>query len=511
MSTSTPRPTPIDVAIVGSGFGGIGMAAGLVRAGIRDYLVLERASEVGGTWRDNTYPGAACDVPSNLYSFSFAPNPDWSSSFSPQSEIQDYLRRCADRFGIRPRIRFNHEVTAATWNDATGRWDIESTGGRYAARILISARGPLSDPKIPAIDGIESFAGTIFHSARWDHRHRLDRERVAVIGTGASAIQFIPHIQPVAGRLHVYQRTPPWIIPRRDRRFTRLEHHLFRRAPITQAAARAAVYWGRETYVLGFVGTPARRRRMMGTASRVALRHLARQVPDHELRARLTPDYHMGCKRILISDDYYPAISQPNVDLVTSPIVQVRPHSILTADGTERETDTLIFGTGFDVTADAAASTTRGRSGLLLSDAWSDRMSAYKGTTVPGFPNLFLIVGPNSGLGHTSIVFVIESQIAYILDCLRTIRRRAPVVEVRPEPLRRWEAFIEDRSRQTVWVDGGCDSYYLDPHRRNVAIWPGSSWSLRRSLRHFDPEAYTFSPSPSPAPPPGQVAASRIG
>ena len=481
------------VAIVGAGFAGIGLAVRLRQRGTDDFVVLERADDVGGTWRDNTYPGAACDVPSNLYSFSFCPNPTWTRSFSPQREIHDYLRSCALRFGVMPHIRFRHEVTRATWDDAAQCWDIETTGGRVRASVLVSARGPLSEPAIPDIPGLSSFAGTLFHSARWDHEHDLRGEKVAVIGTGASAIQFVPAIQPAVGTLTLYQRTAPWIIPRRDRALSRVEHALFRRVPAAQLAARAAIYWAREAYVLGFVGRPERRRRRARVATVAARRLLERQVRDPQLREKLTPRYELGCKRILIANDYYPALTRPNVEVVTARIAEVRPHSIVTSDGQERPVDTIVLGTGFDVTGHAAAEHTVGRDGRTLAEAWASRLAAYKGTTVAGFPNLFLMVGPNSGLGHSSIVFIIESQIRYILSALdRMERDGAGSVEVTAGAQESWTAEIERRSAATVWAAGGCRSYYLDDKGRNVAIWPGSSWAFRRATRRFDAAAYAL-------------------
>lgn len=493
---ATPRRR---VAIIGAGFSGLGLAIALLRRGTRDFVVFEQADDVGGTWRDNTYPGAACDVPSNLYSFSFAPNPSWSRSFSPQPEIHAYLRSCAERFGVLDFVRFRHEVTLATWDEDAACWELETTGGRLRADVVVSARGPLSEPALPSFPGIENFEGKIFHSARWDHGHDLTGERVAVVGTGASAIQFVPRIQPLAARLHVFQRTPPWVIARRERRFTGVEHALFGAFPPAQLAVRAAVYWAREAYVLGFVGAPERRRRRARLAEAAGRRLLEAQVTDPTLRAKLTPRYEMGCKRILLSNDYYPALTRTNVELVTEPITELRAHGIVTADGTARPVDSIVFGTGFDVGAHRAASRTVGRNGVTLADAWAPRLAAYKGMAVPGFPNFFLMVGPNSGLGHTSIVFIIESQIAYILDALDTMGAHDwTSVEVTASAQRRWTATIEARSAETVWTGGGCHSYYLDEMGRNVALWPRSSWSYRRATRRFDRSAYVVR-----RPPPG--------
>ena len=496
----TARRQSVQVVIVGSGFAGLGMAARLKQMGIDDFVVLERAAEVGGTWRDNTYPGAACDVPSHLYSFSFAPNPDWSSSFSPQPEIQDYLERCATGFGVRPHIRFGAEVRHARWDDAVQRWHVETSAPGIRgvpekevlqARYLVSATGALSDPSLPDLPGLETFAGTAFHSARWRHDHDLTGERVAVIGTGASAIQFVPRIQPRVGQLSVFQRTPPWIIPRWDRRFTRPERWMYRHLPFTQRLARTGIYWGREMYVFGFAFDP----RLMGAAELVARAHLRRQVPDPELRARLTPDYTIGCKRILISNDYLPALSQPNVDLVTSGIAEVRERSIVTADGTERPVDTIIFGTGFHVTDMPVASRITGRGGVLLADHWRDGAHAHRGTTTGGFPNLFMLVGPNTGLGHTSQVFMIESQINYVADALRQAGARgAATVEVRPEAEAAWNTQVQRDMEGTVWTTGRCASWYLDDSGRNTTLWPSFTFRFRRETRRFDPAAYHFAP-----------------
>jgi cation diffusion facilitator CzcD-associated flavoprotein CzcO len=479
------------VVIVGAGFSGIGLAIRLVQRGTRDFVVFERGDDVGGTWRDNSYPGAACDVPSNLYSFSFAPNPSWSRSFSPQPEIQAYLRDCANRFGVLPHVRLRHEVTGAVWDDSRRCWWVDTTRGRVSATVLVSARGPLSEPRLPDVPGLEEFRGAVFHSARWDHDHDLRGERVAVIGTGASAIQFVPEVQPVVRRLSVFQRTAPWIIPRRDRELSAAEHLAFRFFPPVQLAARAAIYWAREAFILGFVGRPARRRRRARIATGAALRMLERQVPDPELRAKLTPSFELGCKRVLLSSDYYRALSEDNVEVLTEPITRVSADGVVTADGREHEVDTILLGTGFDVTAHAAATCTVGRGGRTLAEAWEPRISAYKGMTVHGFPNLFLMVGPNSGLGHSSIVFIIESQLNYVLGALDTMASEGvEVLEVTRESQMRWTAEIDRRSSQTVWTGGGCKSYYVDAAGRNVALWPGTSWGYRRRTRRFDVSAY---------------------
>jgi cation diffusion facilitator CzcD-associated flavoprotein CzcO len=480
--------TDFRVAIVGTGFSGLGAAIRLKQEGIDDFVVFERAGEVGGTWRDNTYPGVACDVPSHLYSFSFAPNPDWSRTFSPGAEIEDYLRRCAAHFDVLPHIRFRHEVTAAAWDDGLARWRVETSAGSFTAQVLISGTGPLSEPSIPRIPGLESFEGNAFHTARWDHDQDLRGRRVAVIGTGASTIQVVPQIQPEVERLHLFQRTPPWIMPHPDRALSEREHGIYRRFPLVQRAMRAAVYWARETFVLPFL-----HKRLARLPETVARRHIASQVPDRELRRKLTPSYTIGCKRILISNDYYPAVAEPNVELETAGIREIRPRSIVTVDGREIEVDVIVFGTGFRVTDMPAAEVIRGRDGKSLAEVWNGSMQAYLGTSIAGFPNLFMVVGPNTGLGHNSMVFMIESQLAYVLDALRTMEaRRLSSVDVRPEVQEAYNEELQEGLRDTVWSTGGCASWYLDDTGRNTTLWPGGTWRFRTRTRRFDPSRYTL-------------------
>jgi cation diffusion facilitator CzcD-associated flavoprotein CzcO len=474
--------------IVGTGFSGLGMAIRLLKDGERDFVLLERAGEIGGTWRDNTYPGCRCDVPSHLYSFSFAPNPRWSSTFSPQPEILDYLRDVAGRFGVMPHVRFHTELQSAAWDEEASRWRIETSQGPITADVLVCGQGPLSEPKLPDVPGIGSFEGTLFHSAEWDHDHDLDGERVAVVGTGASAIQFVPEIQPRVEKLHVFQRTPPWVVPHPNRRMTRVERAVYGRLPLAQLAMRAGIYWARESFVVQF-----RNRRVRKLATKLALRQLEKQVPDPELRAKLTPRYEIGCKRILPTDEWYPALMQPNVEVVTEAMAEVRPRSIVAADGTEREVDTIVFGTGFHVTDIPIAGVVRGREGRTLAEVWNGSPEAYKGAAVAGFPNLFFLVGPNTGLGHNSIVFMIESQVSYVADALATMRRRgARTVEVRPEAQAAYNAEVQDMTRGTVWVSGGCASYYIDRNGRNSTLWPTFTWPFRRRTREFDEGAYAL-------------------
>ncbi len=480
----------VRVAIVGSGFAGLGMAVNLKRAGIEDFAVLERADDLGGTWRDNTYPGCQCDVPSSLYSFSFAPNPKWSHTYPLQQEIWDYLREVARDNGLEPHMRYGYEVTAASWDEERSSWLIETTAGTVRAQVVVFGVGALSEPSLPVVAGLQSFEGTVFHSAAWNHGHDLTGERVATIGTGASAIQFVPRIQPLVSELHVYQRTAPWIMPHPDRPTTKLERSLWRVLPRSQHAWRAAVYAARESMVLGLTMEP----RLMQGLELIARRHLSSQVPDPELRRQLTPHYRLGCKRILVSNDYYPALCQPNVQLVTDGIQEVRPRSIITYDGTEREVDTIILGTGFRATNPPFAAYVRGRDGARLADIWATQgMSAYLGTAIAGFPNAFMLVGPNTGLGHTSMIYMIESQVAYVMDALRAIEARdAATIDVRPEVQQAYNDELQRELAKTVWNSGGCSSWYLDAHGRNTTLWPSFTFRFRERTRNFDPGDYTL-------------------
>ncbi|MFI1567407.1 flavin-containing monooxygenase [Streptomyces sp. NPDC020490] len=492
MTEAPPDPArDLRVAVIGSGFSGLGTAIRLLQQGIDDFLVFERADEVGGTWRDNTYPGCACDVMSHLYSFSFAPNPRWKSTFGKQQELFDYLRDCADQFGVRSRIRFRHELTEARWDDLRKRWRISTTGGDYTARVLVTGTGYLSEPAIPDIPGLAGFQGEVFHSARWRHDLDLAGRRVAVIGTGASAIQFVPAIQPEVGHLDLYQRTPPWIGPKNDKANSALQTRLLTSVPGYQRFRRNFNMWGRE--ILAFVmARPAVAAKMQKMASD----HLKASVPDERLRAALTPDYVMACKRLLFSNTYYPAIQQPNVELVTDGIAEVTADAVVTTDGRRRPVDTIILGTGFEAVRRPIAERLFGRDGVSLRETWSEGMSALRGTGVAGFPNLFMMLGPNTTLGHSSQVIMIEAQIAYLLDALKTMDKRGLAgVEVLPEAQRAYNERLDRRLEGTVWNAGNCRSWYLDEHGRNPSIWPTYTWRFRRATSRFDPAEHLLSTS----------------
>jgi len=481
-------PERARIVIAGGGFAGLGLAIRLKQAGIDDFVVLERAAAIGGTWQANTYPGCQCDVPSHLYSFSFAPNPGWTRTYSRQPEIWDYLRGLADRHGLHPHIRLGHELTGASWDDDEQRWNVQTSRGDWSAQILVDATGPLSHPKVPAIRGLRRFEGKVFHSAEWDHDHDLSGERVAVIGTGASAIQFVPRIAGRVGELHVFQRTAPWVLPHTDRPTTRLERRIYKALPAVQKAVRAGVYAGREFFLLGFI----KDRRFMAGAERVAAAHLRKQVPDRELRAKLKPHFRLGCKRILLSNDWYPALTRPNVDVVTEDISHIHGRTIVLADGSEREVDTIILGTGFHVTDPPTARLVRGRDGRTIAEASATGVQAYRGATLAGLPNLFKLIGPNTGLGHSSMIYMIEAQLNYVLDALRVMDERAVATfEIRPEALAAYNARVQSQMAGTVWMSG-CASWYLDANGNNTTIWPDFTFRYRRQTRRFDPGAYVL-------------------
>ena len=477
-------PAEVDVAIVGSGFSGLGMAIRMKQDGYHDFVVLERDDEVGGTWWANTYPGCACDVPSHLYSFSFEQNPDWTRTYSKQPEIRDYLSRCADKYGIRSHLRMGTLVTSAAWDDEAGRWQIETDRGTLRARMLIAGAGPLAEPKTPDLPGLDSFEGKTMHSARWDHDYDLTGKRVASIGTGASAIQYVPSIQPDVEQVYVFQRTPPWIFPHTDRPTTRLERRLYKTFPFLQRLVRGAVYAMRESNVPAFLHS------RMKLPEFLARRHMRKQISDPELLERVTPHYTIGCKRILPSNKWYPALQQPNVELLTDGIEEVRANSIVTKDGRELDVDAIIFGTGFHVTDMPVAKYIRGRDGTSLDELWQGSPRAYLGTAIPGYPNLFMLCGPNTGLGHNSMVYMIESQIAHVLEAMRAMKRSgADTVEVRAEASERFNQRIEKQHEGTVWTTG-CSSWYLDDTGRNSTIWPDWTWRFRQKTARFDPAVY---------------------
>ena len=488
----------IDIAIIGSGFAGLCMAIKLKEAGLTDFFIAEQAETLGGTWRDNHYPGCACDVQSQVYSFSFALNPDWTRQFAAQPEIRAYLEHCATRFELAPYLRFGMGLHRAVFDEHRQRWHLTFSNGRQvSARVLVSGMGGLSRPAMPDIPGLDSFKGKRFHSQQWDHDYSLKGKRVAVIGTGASAIQFVPQIAPQVAHLDLFQRTPPWIMPKPDRPISTLERWLFKHVPFTQKLVRGAFYWALEARVVGFALHP----RLMKMVQKIALRHLRKQVARPSLRKTLTPDYTIGCKRVLISNDYYPALSRSNVEVVTTSVLRIEADGVITADGIKHPADCLIFGTGFQASDPLPRGCIIGRGGIDLMDAWGEGAHAYKGTTVPGYPNLFLIVGPNTGLGHNSMILMIEAQVTYILDALKHMQRqRIATVEVKPDVEQAYNHQLQDQLKRTIWNTGGCQSWYLDPRTgKNTTLWPGSTWRFKQVTRHFALKDYSVSQAPAPA------------
>ncbi len=493
---STPTETGAvltpDVLIVGTGFAGLGMAIKLLGAGQPDFVILEKADAVGGAWRENTYPGCACDVASMMYSYSFAPNRNWSRLYAEQPEILDYIQRVVKDYELEPHIRFNTEAISYEFDQESDRWCVRTRSGEeYRPRIVVMAHGALHIPNKPDFPGMDRFAGPVFHSARWDHSVDLRGKRVAVIGTGASAVQFIPKIADTAAKVDVFQRNAHWLLPKADRPLSDAERRLFKILPFAQRLYRLAAYWTHEVPVLAFMNP--RFLKVLEAASRRMLRN---QVSDPGLRAKLTPDYQIGCKRILLSNDYYPALQRPNVELTTESITEFTEAGITTADGQVHEADVVILGTGFATDNRCAHEHIVGRDGVTIQEAWRDGMTAHLGTTVTGFPNMFMVMGPNSGGGAQSILFVIEAQLRYIVECLRMMKaRQASRIEVRAEVQREFNTWLHGELGRSVWNTGGCDSWFLDHTGHNRQSWPGTGTGYWKVTRRPDPSAFTMTSS----------------
>ncbi|NHZ95507.1 NAD(P)/FAD-dependent oxidoreductase [Massilia sp. CCM 8734] len=474
-----------EVIVIGSGFGGLCAGVRLKQAGIDNFIILEKDKDFGGTWWVNTYPGCAVDIPSHLYSFSFAPNARWTRRFAGQDELLAYTRSLVRDFALAPHLRLGCAYEGAQFDEEGGYWLVRTGAGTLTSRSVISAPGALSRAAIPALPGLADFAGPAFHSSRWDHAVDLRGKRVAVIGNGACAVQFIAQIAPLVAQLDVYQRTAQWIMPRPDRVIGPRERSLLARVAPLRLAYRALNYLLYESRAPLFLTTS----RFLALPQWVARRHLERQIDDPLLRRQLTPGYKMGCKRVLMANDFYPALARPNVKLITNGISRVSANAIASADGAERAADVIIFATGFDVERVLHAVDVRGCGGKRM---FADSLEAYKGCTVAGFPNYFTIVGPNTGLGHNSMIYMIEAGVNYALAAIKTIRaRKLHSVDVKEEAQRAWNDTLQRKLRGGVW-SSGCKNWYLDGKGRNYAIWPGFTFSYRWATRRFDSENYTL-------------------
>jgi cation diffusion facilitator CzcD-associated flavoprotein CzcO len=472
------------VVIVGTGFSGLGMAIRLAQRGEQDYRILEKAADVGGTWRDNRYPGCACDVPSRLYSFSFAQLPTWSRDFATAPEIWAYLREVADRYAVRDRIEFGADLRAAEFDREAGRWTLTAADGRqWTCDALVLGVGALHEPKVPDLEGLDAFEGEVVHTARWPERDDLDGRRVGVVGTGASAVQLIPEVAVRAAHTTVFQRTPAWTMARQDKAWSPRRQRIFTRWPAVQRLVRWRTYWALEARAPMFVRFPV----LAGLVQRMALRELARAVPDPETRRRLTPDYTLGCKRILLSNDYWPTFARKDVSLVTDPITRVEPRAVVTADGSRHEVDVLVLGTGFGVSGSTDRIDIRGLDGRTLRDAWSGGMQTNLGITVAGFPELYLLLGPNTGLGHNSVVTMIEFATGYVLEAIDAGRGAPRVVTQQAQDA--FTAEMRSRSKHTVWATG-CRSWYFDRFGNNTSLWPGSTVGYWWRTRKVDPSHF---------------------
>ena len=478
----------VDVAIIGTGFSGLCMAIKLLEAGINSFVLLEKKDEIGGTWRDNSYPGCACDVQSHLYSFSFEGNPEWSKVFSGWKEIQQYTLGVAEKYNVRQHVRFNFEVCSAEYQESTGEWLLTSkTGRKLKSQTFVMGTGPLHVPAKPNLPGLSNFKGKVFHSAQWDHSYNLSGKKVASIGTGGSAIQYVPEIAPEVDQLDVYQRSAAWVLPRNERSYTKLEKWLFRNVPPIRKSYRSLLYWWNEVRLL-----PILNAKVASAFTGLGKLHIRKYIKDPELRKQLTPDYTIGCKRILISNRYLPTFNRDNVDLVTDGIKQIGEDYIETVQGQKRQVDAIILGTGFqaDPRQYMQNFTITGKNGIRLLDQWSQGAESYYGMAVTNFPNMFQLVGPNTGLGHNSVIFMIESQVHYILGCLKMMKQRnAQTIEVKQEVQTKFNEWIQKKLKNTVW-SSGCASWYIQEDGKNFTIWPASTWRYRLQTR--TPKASSF-------------------
>lgn len=476
-----------DIAIIGTGFGGLGMAIQLKQAGHDDFIILEKGASSGGCWRENSYPGAACDVPSLLYSFSFEPKTDWTRTYAPQPEIEAYLQHCENKYQLSNKIQFNTEVVNAVFDAEVGRWLLTTASGQQiSARIFISACGQLSQPAIPQLKGIEDFSGKVMHSARWDHEYNLKGKKVVVIGTGASAIQFVPEIAKEVESLHVLQRSAPYILPKPDRAYSAKEQQKFKSSPLWQRLCRLGIYLTHESRALGFTQFP----QLMRASQAKCARYMKKTIKDPELRKKFTPDYDIGCKRVLISNNYYPAFTQANVSLETEAIDCITNQGVRLKDGREIKADTLIYGTGFKATEFLTPMTVTGLRGKTLNQEWHKGAEAYLGITVKDFPNFFMLYGPNTNLGHSSIVYMLESQIHYILNAVDILTRdNLKYLSIKDQTQVQFNQRVQNKLSNTVW-ENNCNSWYKNSDGKNTVNWPDFTFKYRSQTRQLNLNDY---------------------
>jgi len=483
--------------IIGTGFSGLGMAIALQQRGV-EFVILEKANDIGGTWRDNSYPGCACDIPSHLYSYSFEPKPDWKNPFSYQPEIWDYLKGVTEKYGLRRYIEFNSLVDRGYWDDDEYRWHVFTTDGReYIAQFLISGAGALHIPSFPDIEGREEFSdagGPAFHSAEWNHSVDLTGKRVAIIGTGASAIQIVPEIIGQVAELQLYQRTPPWVVPRSNPEIPVALRRAMQNIPGLRALTRLGIYWAQEALAIGMTKRP----NALKFIEAYCKYNIRRSVKDRELRRKLIPNYRIGCKRILNSTTYYRAVADPKTQLITDHISRITPNGIVTADGTGREAmrevDVIVYATGFHVTDSYTYVQIKGQRGEDLVDRWNrEGICAHRGITVADVPNLFFLLGPNTGLGHNSVVFMIESQIHYVADAIKKCDKLgAQALAPTRAAQDRFNDELQTKLTRSVWNTGGCASWYLDEHGKNTVLWGGFTWQYWMATRSVQPDEYQF-------------------
>ncbi|WP_035366188.1 flavin-containing monooxygenase [Acinetobacter calcoaceticus] len=476
------------VVIIGAGFAGLGAAIKLQEAGFTDFVVLEKAHEIGGVWRANTYPGCACDVPSALYSYSFVPNPKWSRVFAPQQEIKEYIQDVAKKFDVEKYVRFGYEMLESAWDSQAKHWVINTNNGPIHAQFVIMAGGPMHEPVLPKIEGIKTFEGVSFHSAEWNHNFDLTGKKVAVIGAGASAIQFVPEIQSKVEKLVLFQRTPQWVLPKMDQTLPKFAHTLFKFIPITQKLTRYGVYG-----IFESLNSSMHHPKLVEQIERLAKLNIKLGVKDPVLREKLLPDFTIGCKRILQSNRWYPALSQPNVNVLRSGVKEVQGNILIASDGTKHEVDAIIFGTGFEVSNPPIAKQIRNKDGKRMDEVWQGSAKGYLGTVVEGCPNAFVMFGPNIAVSSSALI-IIEAQLAYIIDTLKKVRKdEIATIEIRKEVLDKYNDEVQAALKNTVWNTGGCSSYFIDQNGCNSTLWPWTTFEMRARLAKCNLGDYTIS------------------